>query len=183
MHEDKRLKQLYCLILAAASLGGFKTTSYNSSGWICFHWSGGFIICAKPCKRQFRCDRNAVKDKDIWSNAKECAPVPRCERDVSLQECARVCLIAMSMLFIRMLDGRTDYYSHHFTAEMHNQSEYCSVGSCWVSFSLLKSHNFCLHRPVESSWLQGTNRRNSITQNENTLTSSSPLKQQTFSFF
>lgn len=53
------------------------------------------------------------------------------------EECARVCVLIMSTLFAGMLFGRIDYYSHIFTAGMHNPFEYCSVGSRRVSLSKL----------------------------------------------
>lgn len=74
--------ELHGLVVFVASLGDFQITSCGS-GWICFHWTGGFITCAKPCKRQFRCDRNAVKDEYRWS----CCMAKRVSRENNVQEC------------------------------------------------------------------------------------------------
>lgn len=128
-------------VLGLRGLVVFPTTSC-SSGWICFHWTGGFITCAKPCKRQFRCDRNAVKDTYMWSYCvakRVCACVWR-EREV--QECVCVCLI-MSTLFIGMLFGRVDDYSHVFTAATHkpilNIAPWAHVGSVPLNFKVTTS--------------------------------------------
>lgn len=109
--------QIHGRVVFAASLGDFKNALHAAQCG--FALPLGLVVlftCAKPCRRQLRCDRNAV-------NA---------FRLENVQEC--VCLIA-GTLFVWMPFGeRIDYL---FTAGMQDPAEcWVSVGSRWVRLSL-----------------------------------------------
>lgn len=64
------------LIVFVASLGDFKTTSC-SSGWICFHWTGGFYYMCKTLQEAIQvrqeCSQWQAHVKLLY--ARVCAPV------------------------------------------------------------------------------------------------------------
>lgn len=71
----------------------------------------------------------------LHQSERVCVYVCVFEKAVLLKECARVCVLIMSKLFIRMVLGRIIIQTFSWLrCAASSPSEYCSLGSNWVNF-------------------------------------------------
>lgn len=177
------------LILHVACVQDFKTTVCHSLQlrMDSFSLDWWFYYMCKILQEAIQVQREwSPRQLDMMLHQSVCVCV--FEKAVLLKECARACVLIMSKLFIRMLLGRIIIQTFsRLRCAASSPSKYCSLGSNWVYFLGLKRHT----RPKTSASadrlklarLQEQTEETLSHKNKNTLTSSSPLKQQTFSFF